>query len=57
MAALSLRFAQLVEIDLIHKGIKTLRLMSAMADHAEAVEIDLIHKGIKTRTTSASIPV
>ena len=37
-----------VEIDLIHKGIKTLCASYQYAVHGAHVEIDLIHKGIKT---------
>ena len=37
-----------VEIDLIHKGIKTRKLRSAFCSTFSGVEIDLIHKGIKT---------
>ena len=36
-----------VEIDLIHKGIKTDGILRLRL-HGGAVEIDLIHKGIKT---------
>ena len=37
-----------VEIDLIHKGIKTARKVARIASRMAGVEIDLIHKGIKT---------
>ena len=39
-----------VEIDLIHKGIKTFlaQLLPFDCGQSDAVEIDLIHKGIKT---------
>ena len=37
-----------VEIDLIHKGIKTIVAVLFIAVSLEQVEIDLIHKGIKT---------
>ena len=37
-----------VEIDLIHKGIKTHRLRLWIEERPTTVEIDLIHKGIKT---------
>ena len=37
-----------VEIDLIHKGIKTDEKDYAVSPSCGRVEIDLIHKGIKT---------
>ena len=37
-----------VEIDLIHKGIKTSGRVSRVEVRVVPVEIDLIHKGIKT---------
>ena len=37
-----------VEIDLIHKGIKTETFLDAALLQRRMVEIDLIHKGIKT---------
>ena len=37
-----------VEIDLIHKGIKTTGFAISNIDGFIIVEIDLIHKGIKT---------
>ena len=43
-----------VEIDLIHKGIKTSKSTSSMRKMPPCrVEIDLIHKGIKTVVPSA----
>ena len=44
----------LVEIDLIHKGIKTPASVSFMT-LKEFVEIDLIHKGIKTMVFRISL--
>ena len=38
-----------VEIDLIHKGIKTSDHKGLSQDTVAKVEIDLIHKGIKTQ--------
>ena len=37
-----------VQIDLIHKGIKTYRQTAAFKSGNQLVQIDLIHKGIKT---------
>ena len=37
-----------VEIDLIHKGIKTKKPIFLLGKLIKFVEIDLIHKGIKT---------
>ena len=45
----------LVEIDLIHKGIKTPASVSFMT-LKEFVEIDLIHKGIKTSSPASAFP-
>ena len=46
----------LVEIDLIHKGIKTRAGMGDSFYAIGKVEIDLIHKGIKTRPPPRSGP-
>ena len=43
-----------VEIDLIHKGIKT-SLLRPILQTWYAVEIDLIHKGIKTLAALSNI--
>ena len=50
MLSLSIRMSVTlnVEIDLIHKGIKTSYRPSYIPPLVIAVEIDLIHKGIKT---------
>ena len=51
MLCLQSRIFERVEIDLIHKGIKTLHGHTGITESLHAVvEIDLIHKGIKTPT-------
>ena len=49
------RFFHIVEIDLIHKGIKTLSSIFLKIFFSLSVEIDLIHKGIKTQCQKVQI--
>ena len=46
----------IVEIDLIHKGIKTLICENVYCHSLVIVEIDLIHKGIKTEGQADIVP-
>ena len=48
---ISIQATEVVEIDLIHKGIKTRFIQLAFPSTVREVEIDLIHKGIKTSST------